>query len=655
MDLSSLNAEQRRAVETTEGRVLILAGAGSGKTRVLTTRMAYLINVLKVPPSQILGLTFTNKAAQEMRKRMGELVRKEQASQVSLSTFHSFCLSVLREDITHIGFTKNFSLYDSGDVERIIKVIVRDILEREADLPSLMPTLEAIARAKSKGLKADDLPTLTWHDQFTKTVYSRLKDALRAYNALDFDSLLTETVDLFERFPEVLAKYHDRIRYVMIDEYQDTNPVQFKLTALLSQKWGNLCVVGDDDQSIYGWRGASVRNILDFDQAAVVKLEQNFRSTTTILEAANHVIKHNQERHQKKLWSQKGSGSKIEIFHAPTDVNEAEAVAMRLAHIKEKTGAPWSKFAILYRSNRLSRQFEMALIKQMWKKGEGWVKGIPYHIFGGQEFYERKEVKDLLAYYKVCLNPLDQEALLRVVNYPRRGIGEGSLDALTSFNRQNKIPLWSVLKEPQVEISSKAKAGVEDFVKVIEELTLRMESNVGESYKWLLDRIDFKKAIHEEVKSDQMRGFKWENVEELGSALSEHTGDLKNFISDTLLNHHQFHQSHTSEDDRLSLMTFHSSKGLEFPYCFLVGLEDHIIPHERSLKEGSVEEERRLMYVAITRAQEKLVMSMARERKKMGQTEISNPSRFLLDIPKELFSPVKWDFLQSEDVISNPG
>lgn len=647
MNLDDLNPEQKDAVLTTEGRVLILAGAGSGKTKVLTYRMAHLIQGLNTPPQAILGLTFTNKAAAEMRKRLGALVGTKQAAKTTLSTFHSFCLRVLREEIHHLGFTKNFSLYDEGDVVRMAKVIARDLLEREGDLPSLAPTLSLISKARSKGLDSSLITDNNeWHQNFARTLFDRLQEGFRAYNALDFDSLLTETVRLFEKHPEVLQKYQQRFQYVMIDEYQDTNPIQYRLAELLTDRSRNLCVVGDDDQSIYGWRGAEVKNILNFDQAKVIKLEQNYRSTNTILEAANHVIKLNTTRHSKRLWSKKGLGAKIEVFHAPTDLEEAQSIAFRIAKLKEEFNVPWSHFAVLYRSNRLSRQMELALIKQPWKRGDGWVNGIPYQIYGGEEFFERKEVKDLLAYMRVALNPLDEEALLRIINYPRRGIGEGTLDKLTQYNRVQKVPLIQVLKNipESIEITPKTKQSIHDFIDLMDSFERHLKTSAVDALKTLVDRISLKKAIEEEVKSDKMRLFKWENVEELINAVSNAPGDLTNFIAETLLDN-QNNFRNDDMKDAVNLMTFHSAKGLEFPHCYLIGLEDHIIPHERSLKEGSIDEERRLMYVALTRAQEKLTLSMARQRPQMGQTINSQPSRFLLDIPKELLNVIKWDSL----------
>lgn len=659
-----LNPNQRRAVELVNGRVLILAGAGSGKTRVLTLRMAYLIQEKRVSPKSILGLTFTNKAAAEMRHRVGSFIDAQAAAHVTLCTFHSFCMQILRHDIEHLGYTTKFSLYDEQDVQRLINLIARDILQQDGELPSLAPTLAAIRQAKNKGLTPEQLKEETWHDSFAKEVYQRLQASMRAYNAVDFDNLLGLTVELFERFPHVLEKYQERYRYIMIDEYQDTNPIQYRLASLLAAKYHNLCVVGDDDQSIYGWRGADVKNILLFDQATVIKLEQNYRSTNTILKAANAVIKNNQQRHDKALWSDKGEGEIIEIFHCPNELEEAQAVVKRMVKLREARGLRWRDMAILYRSNALSRQFELALMKHTWKNGQQWTQGIPYEVVGGVEFYERREVKDLCAYLRVIVNPLDQEALLRIINQPRRGIGEETLDALTTYNRQQQIPLWEVLQGViqrdarlmHLAIHSKAYQGLEDFIQTLEEAKERFEKgNLAETLQWLVQRIDYQRAIKEEVKSQQMRDFKTENVQEFINSLIEFENQAKlhpekerslvAFVTNlTLDNQLMYANKKRYSDDRVQLMTFHGAKGLEFPACFLVGLEDHIIPHEKSLKETGLEEERRLMYVAITRARHHLILSMAQQRNRMGKEVASRPSRFLFEIPKELLRMTDWRF-----------
>lgn len=667
-----LNPQQKQAVDTTSGRVLILAGAGTGKTRVLTLRMCHLINHLSIPPGQILGLTFTNKAAAEMQQRMSALIHPKTAKQVTLCTFHSFCIQILREEITRLGFTPAFTLYKEADVQRVISHIARDLLEREKDLPSLASTVAVISQAKNKGMKAEQIQNTgsEWHDKFAGTLYRRLQDSMRAYNALDFDDLLVLTVQLFEKFPEVLQRYQEKYRYIMIDEYQDTNPIQYRLAELLSSKYNNLCVVGDDDQSIYGWRGAEVRNILNFDQAVAIKLEQNYRSTNTILKAANAVICKNQSRYPKVLWSQNGEGEPIEIFYAPKDTDEADAVIYRIVKMKTERGLRWKDFAILYRSNALSRAFEAALLKYSWMDHGQWTRGIPYQIFGGTEFYERREVKDLCAYLRVIVNPKDQEALLRVINQPRRGIGEGSLDALTSFNRQQNIPLWDVLKQVQVpgslndevrsSIPAKAMRGLQDFVGTIEEAQGRFENMpMSEALQWLIEKVNYRQAIEEEVKSTQMREFKWENCQEFVSSIADYERkvreelrkkpNLYDFLGTISLDDdwERAARQKKGSDDRVTLMTFHSAKGLEFPVCFLVGIEDHIIPHEKSLKETGIEEERRLMYVAITRAMKSLVISMSCTRNRMGKSVNCKPSRFLYDIPKELLKTTAWDHAPS--------
>jgi superfamily I DNA/RNA helicase len=661
-EIALLNPHQRKAVELINGRVLILAGAGSGKTRVLTLRMAYLLQEKATSPKAILGLTFTNKAAAEMRHRLATFVDAQAAAHVTLCTFHSFCMQILRHEIGHLGYTTQFSLYDEQDVQRLINLIARDILQQEGELPSLAPTLAVIRQAKNKGATPEQLKGDSWHDHFAKEVYQRLQASMRAYNAVDFDHLLGLTVDLFERFSLVLEKYQERYRYIMIDEYQDTNPIQYRLASLLAAKYQNLCVVGDDDQSIYGWRGADVKNILLFDQATVIKLEQNYRSTNTILKAANTVIQNNQQRHHKALWSDKGEGEAIEIFHAPNEVEEAQAVIKRMVKLKETRGLRWREMAILYRSNALSRQFELALMKHTWKNGQQWVQGIPYEVVGGVEFYERKEVKDLCAYLRLIVNPLDQEALLRIINQPRRGIGEETLDLLTAYNRQHQIPLLEMFKGIlqrdarffHLALHAKAFKGLEDFMATLEEAKERFEKRpLADTLQWLIQRIDYQRAIKEEVKSQQMRDFKTENVQEFIHSLAEFEKNaelhpeqecsLAHFIANLTLDN-QLMQANKKRhhEDHVQLMTFHSAKGLEFPACFLVGLEDHIMPHEKSLKETGLEEERRLMYVAITRAKQHLTLSMAQQRNRMGKETASRPSRFLFEIPKELLCVTDW-------------
>lgn len=662
---SHLNPDQQKAVLATSGKVLILAGAGSGKTTVLAYRMAHMLKNLKIPPEAILGLTFTNKAAQEMKERVGKIVSKSVAKQVTLSTFHSFCMQVLRKEIHHLGYESNFTLYDEKDVKRLGQTLARHLLEHEGELPSLEKTFEKISYAKCRGAAIQENPSETpsWHDQFSADLYTRLKSCMRAYNAVDFDSLLSLTVELFEQHPEVLGRYQDRYQYIMIDEYQDTNPVQYRLAELIARKHNNLCVVGDDDQSIYGWRGAEIKNILEFEADTLVKLEQNYRSTPLILQAANAIIANNTKRHNKQLWSASARGDNLTLFHAPTELEEAQSVIQRIVKLHKEKNIPWKEMAILYRSNLLSAPFETALMQAVWEKEGKWVRGIPFQVFGGTEFYERAEIKDLISYLRVISNPFDQEALLRIINTPRRGISDQTLDTLTQFNRKEEIPLWTLLEEIASPLSSefknalsdKALAGIAQFVQLIHAAKERFESPLlSTALAWLVDTIDYKKAIFDEAKSDKMRDFKWENVAHCIDSLTIYEQDmissgeeaeisLSHFLSTTTLDKEYTPQNEKHpQQDSVNLMTFHSAKGLEFTACFLVGVEDHIIPHEKSLLETGLEEERRLMYVGLTRAKKYLTLSMARKRRKMGKEIATTPSRFLFEIPKELITMTSW-------------
>lgn len=643
-----LNPQQEQAVKTTQGRVLILAGAGSGKTSVLTHRIAHLIQHCNVSPQAILGLTFTNKAAAEMRERIGKILDKQSAKRVTLSTFHSFCMKILRKEIHHLGYTPHFSLYTEKEIRRLMTHLTRYMLEQDGELPSIEETFQKIAKAKSRGHFGE---CTTWHDTFSADLFNRLHSCMRAYNAVDFDSLLSLTVQLFQEHPAILKKYQEIYQYIMIDEYQDTNPIQYQLARLLSEQHNNLCVVGDDDQSIYGWRGADIKNILEFESTTVIKLEQNYRSTPTILRAANAVIANNEERHGKNLWSSNDAGDLITLFHAPNDIDEASAVVQRMIKLHKEELIPWNEMAILYRSNILSRPIELALMNSVWQKDSHWVRGIPYEIFGGTEFYERAEIKDIISYLKVINNPLDQEALLRIINVPRRGISDTTLDLLTQENRKRGISLWALLNEPPSQLSDRALKGITEFVTLIKEAQTRFaERPMHPALVWLIDAINYKQTIAEEAKSEKMRDFKWENLALCIDALtlyeeetSSDEASLSHFLNETLLDSSDLPRRHRPQnEDKVNVMTFHSAKGLEFTACYLIGLEDHIIPHEKSLADVGLEEERRLMYVAMTRAKTHLTLSMARQRKKMGVDIKTSPSRFLFEIPKDLLKIVSW-------------
>ncbi|MCH9631012.1 MAG: ATP-dependent DNA helicase PcrA [Chlamydiia bacterium] len=664
-----LNERQKQAVSATKGRVLILAGAGSGKTSVLTYRMAHLIKNEGVDPSKILGLTFTNKAAQEMKQRVSKILSKKLAQPITLCTFHSFCMKVLRESIDKLGYTKQFSLYDDKDIKRLVTNMIKSELEHESELPPIDNLIKALKQTKHSGSSIDDTVQFKskWANDFTKKLHENLALSMRAYNALDFDSLISLTVELFEKFPEVLESYQDRFHYIMIDEYQDTNPIQYKLATLLASKRKNLCVVGDDDQSIYAFRGAEVKHILEFDCDRLIKLEQNYRSSINILDAANAVIKNNTERHAKTLWSKNSDQIPIVVFHAPTEKEEADGVISRILMLKEQHGYKWKDFAILYRSNSLSRTFEMALMNAPYKKDGNWKRGIPYEVFGGLELIERSEVKDLFAYLKAISNDKDTQSLLRIINYPRRGISEKTLDTLTKVNRKRKIPLWNLLEKvaedsPDYQdliesLTTQAFKGIQFFTKLMTEAREMFASEKPhKALEWLIGAIDYKKAVGDEVKSEKMKGFKWENIDNLVEMIknyeeTEENASLRDFLSSSILSENKQKSAKSKSEDRVHLMTFHSSKGLEYPVCFLVGLEDHLIPHEKSLLENSLEEERRLMYVAITRCMKRLYLTMSRTRKKHGKDLKSSPSRFLYEIPNTLLKTSNWKFFENDHIL----
>lgn len=654
--MSKLNEAQKKAVQTIKGRLLILAGAGSGKTSVLIARIVHLLEDHNIPPSSILGLTFTNKAAEEMRQRISRIVSPSVAKEITLSTFHSFCMQILRKEINHLGYTKDFSLYGEREIKRLLTQMARHTLKHDGELPSLEPTFLKISQARMLGESIEVEKHNPWHEHFAKELHERLEKALRAYNAVDFDGLLSLSLQLFQQFPSVLEAYQQRFLHIMIDEYQDTNPLQYKLASLLSAKHGNLCVVGDDDQSIYGWRGAKIEHILQFRADTIVKLEQNYRSTPLILKAANAVIRNNTKRHEKELWSEEQEGERPELFHAPTETDEAAAVVQRLLHLRETKNLKWGQIAILYRSNALSRHFELALLQATWRKEGSWIRGIPYKIYGGLELFERSEIKDLLAYLKTISNPLDEEALLRIINIPRRGISDQTLSKLTEYNRTRNIPLWALLQNipEELDLPDKACKNIDNFVSLISRYAQAFLSQpLHSTLKAFVEEVGYRKAIEEEVKSDKMRTFKWESVEEFieglkiyeqETALQTQTkGSLVDFLATTMLDEKSWQLHHSEQnEDKVNLMTFHSAKGLEFEACFLVALEELIIPHEKAVSCGGLEEERRLMYVAITRAKTHLCMSMARERKHMGKEKASTPSRFLFEIPKEVLKITSW-------------
>ncbi|MBM3201005.1 MAG: ATP-dependent DNA helicase [Chlamydiae bacterium] len=627
-----LNQPQARAANTTRGRILVLAGAGSGKTSVIISRIRLLIEKHDVLPENILGLTFTNKAAGEMRHRVASFIGKEKASELTLTTFHSFCFHLLKKEIHHLGYLTNFTLYDERDMQRLMQSVAKSGGEQKFPLG-----FQSLSDLRKASLAAASSKEEEERIGYYSGLAEELEECLKAYNAVDFDGLLELTVRLFENHPEILARYQDRYKFIMIDEYQDTNPIQYRLAKLLSSKHNNFFVVGDDDQSIYGWRGSEVKHILRFEYDELIKLEQNYRSTPTILAAANAVIAHNEERHPKVLWSNQEHGELIQIFNAPTEEEEVQSVIERILYLHNERQVPFSEIAILYRSNSLSRLFEVALMQTPRKVNGSWVRGIPYDIVQGTEFYERAEIKDLLAYLRLLMNNKDTEALLRIINYPRRGISPRTIELIKAHAKENNLSLWEAIKSLSSE-----KAALLQFVELIEGVEKEMEYSLAQGFDYLIKEIGYLDVIEEDTKSEKAKEARKGNVELFAKIIEEYEKSTENaslgdFLGNTALDLQKARHAERKQD-RVQLLTFHSAKGLEFTACFLVALEDHIIPHEKSLFETGLEEERRLMYVAITRAKKYLTLSMARSRKRNGKPLPSNPSRFLFEIPKELLS-----------------
>ncbi len=647
-----LNERQKEAVLQTEGPVLVLAGAGSGKTRVITRRIAHILDLGLATPPQVLAVTFTNKAAGEMRERVGELVGTARASETVISTFHSFCLRVLRGHIEKVGYRKNFSIAGEGDSRTLLRRVVDEIGDADGFSPALFQS--AISLCKNEDSAPDpDRPkpvrneTEEKYERHMAPVYEAYQSALRAANSVDFDDLLLLTLKLWREHPGVLHRFRNHFRYVMVDEYQDTNQVQYQLLRMLVEDHKNLCVVGDDDQSIYSWRGASMRNILEFERdfpnARIVTLDQNYRSTTTILEAAHQVIQNNTQRRDKKLWSDLGKGRAIDWFIVRDDEAEAVEAARWIKHIQGRTGARHRDFALLYRSNLQSRALEIAFRQA----------GIPYVVYGGQEFFERTEVRDIIAYLKVIVNPRDESSLLRVINMPRRGIGDTTLHKAHDICREEKISLGEALNEiikrglatPPVE------RGIREFLDIVSKYRKRFREGgipLQSQVEDLVRDIGYNDELERVCKTREQSFSRWQNVELVVRAMGEYeeqakkqeppqTPTLLGFLDESHLNGDQDRGSKKERGEHaVALMTIHSAKGLEFPFVFVVGLEDGLLPHERSLKENSLEEERRLFYVAITRGQRHVTFFECLSRTQHGRERMSKTSRFLNEIPEKL-------------------
>ena len=640
MNLDTLNPAQREAVEKTEGPVLILAGAGSGKTRVLTTRIGHLIEDKGVQPANILAITFTNKAANEMRERVEETLESD-ASDMWISTFHSCCVRILRKDINRIGYNRSFVIYDSADQVTLVKDCLKELnLNDKVFEPKMI--ISTISGAKDKLYDPKQFKAMHMNDnRMSKIadVYALYQDRLKRNSALDFDDLIFKTVELLKSDKEVLDYYRNRFKYIMVDEYQDTSKAQYELIKILAKEHQNICVVGDDDQSIYGWRGADIRNILefekDYDDVHVVKLEQNYRSTQIILDAANTVISNNIERKRKRLWSEKKDGELIKIQVAQDEIEESDFVADMIAKISREQNRSYKDFAVLYRANAQSRSVEDALNRSQ----------IPYNIYGGTKFYERKEIKDLIAYLRVIQNPQDDISIKRIINVPRRGIGLRTIEKIEDRASLKQESIYSVLIdiETNSEISTKARNSISEFVdNVIGTLrTMREVYPVSKLIEKVIESIDYYGYIDELYKGDKEEAEeRKDNVKEFISVAMEfeqnsEEKDLETFLTGVALTSES---SEEEEIDKVSLMTIHTSKGLEFPVVFIVGMEDGLFPIARavrSMSDSEIEEERRLCYVGITGAKEILYLTLTQKRTLYGKTNPSIASRFMEELPKE--------------------
>lgn len=634
--IARLNQRQKEAVMHTEGPLLVLAGAGSGKTRVITTRVAYLI-AKGIPADAILAVTFTNKAAKEMRERAMAMMKGNGSKQPLISTFHSLCLNTLRREIDKLGYRKDFTIYDTSDQHSLLRNILSEIkFEDKSFKPEnimeriSMAKNEIVADRSKKSSAPDDLEVIS------DAVYPKYREAMKTLNALDFDDLLLLTLQLFRDHPSVLNKYRERFRYIMVDEYQDTNRVQYNLIKLLAGERMNLCVVGDDDQSIYGWRGADLGNILDFEKdfpgTVTVRLEQNYRSFGHILQAANEVIKNNKKRMEKSLWTEQGHGPKVNIFKASDSEAEAQWVADRIELLKFENNVSYDDIAIIYRANLFSRPFEEALRK----------KRIPYTVVGGTSYFDHREIKDLASYLKICANPSDDLSLLRVVNIPRRGLGPAALGKLMAFSKEHSISLLDACRRAGeiADLGEKIRNAAVDLARMIDRYARQFKAHkeMNKAFRSLVEEINYRDYLHELHKNPQAALKRIEAYEDFIASLAHYESQEQSPALHGFLEALALTDMLEAKDEKamfgVTLISFHSSKGLEFPVVFIVGVEEDILPHKKSA--GDIEEERRLFYVGITRAMKELFITHTAHRMKYGAAAPSNPSRFLEEIPEEV-------------------
>jgi superfamily I DNA/RNA helicase len=651
-----LNPQQREAVQKVDGPVLILAGAGTGKTRVITSRIAYMVD-RGISPGEILAVTFTNKAAREMQERVRKMIPRnfaspgtqsdEKPARPTICTFHSLCVRILRQHIDKLGYKRNFVIYDESEQLAAMKKILANISAKGEKLDA-GEILSMLSRFKNGGERAgfgdESVKAMATHLQ------GRYESALRACNAVDFDDLILLTLRLFNEHPEALAACRQKFRYVMVDEYQDTNAAQFKLVNALTSEHRNLCVVGDDDQSIYGWRGAEISNLLDMEQhypeVKVIKLEQNYRSTATILNAANAIIRNNVRRRGKTLWSAKGAGAKITLHAFENEEEEAKSIAEKIEDLRMTHRVPWSQQAILFRTNIQSRPLETALRQA----------SIRYHLIGGQSFFDRREVRDFLAYLKIAINPNDDVSLLRVANTPPRGLSDTTMERLLQASQERKCSVFSAMKNPLVTtaLPSRARESIESFVAFIDSTAAKLAkaqpgiAGVPRPVEaWanaFLNEIGYFVDLQRAEKTPEAAENRIRNIKELMTTLDDvdhsHAGStpaerLGTFLDELALDNKR-EEENEDAGEAVTMITMHSCKGLEYPHVYIVGLEDGLLPHTRSKTEGTIDEERRLFYVAITRAMLSLTISHCGARKKYGGLVPCHPSPFLKELPEEL-------------------
>jgi len=644
LNLSTLNPQQRLAAETIRGPVLILAGAGTGKTRVITFRIAHMVE-RGIAPGNILGVTFTNKAAREMQERVTKLLPRrrsaspeDKANRPTICTFHSLCVRILRQHIEKLGYKKNFVIYDTSEQLAAVKKILSAISAKgeKTDPGAILAMLSKFKNGgeNSSAFGDPSVRALAQH------IAKRYESALHACNAVDFDDLILLTLRLFNEHPEALAACREKYRYVMVDEYQDTNAAQFELVHALTKEHRNFCVVGDDDQSIYGWRGAEVANLLNlekhFPEVKIIKLEQNYRSTTTILNAANAIIKHNVQRRGKSLWSSKGSGAKILLNTYGNDEDEAREVVAAIEFKRLAHRIPWSDCAILFRTNQQSRPLETALR----------AAGVRYHLIGGQSFFDRREIKDFIAYVKAFLNPHDDISLLRIANTPARGLSDVTMERLLAASHARKCSVFTAMKNPLVTTTfqKNTRESIEAFVAFAEQVQGQLQQGAGDFrlQTWaenFLNETGYFAELRRLEKNPEVSEARVRNLRELTATMDGvgnlPTERLENFLENITLDSEREEEKENTAD-AVTLITMHSCKGLEFPHVFVVGLEDGLLPHSRSKLEGTMDEERRLFYVAVTRAMQTLSISHCGGRKKYGQVLTCQPSPFLKELPAEL-------------------